>query len=104
MALCEVAYADVLNELFDEAAVLCAQWQRVSERVRGVVRRVILHRDHYAICEGRVKGILHVLVELWETARQSSAEWAAAHGGEREHGMALAQHSSPPSTPPPREY
>ena len=74
MALCEVAYADVLCELFESVAVLRAPWQRVCERVRGVVGRIVLHRDHYHICEARVKGILHVLIELWESARQCGAE------------------------------
>ena len=76
MALCEVAYADVLVELFDEAAVLKSQWQWVSEQIFGVVSRVAQHREHYALCEPRVKEVLFVMIELWETVRQCGVEEA----------------------------
>jgi hypothetical protein len=32
------------------------------------------HRAHYQLCEPHVKAILHVLIELWETARQCGTE------------------------------
>ena len=76
IALCEVAYADVLLELFNESSVLKPQWQFVDEKVYGVVARVAYHRTHYASIENEVKAILHALVEIWETARQCQAEEA----------------------------
>ena len=74
MALCEVAYADVLLELFDETAVLKPCWQFVNEKVYGVVARVAYHRAHYTACVAEVKQLLFVMIEIWETVRQCQAE------------------------------
>ena len=49
MALCEVVYADVLLELFNETSVLKAQWQFIDEKVYGVVGRVSYHSAHYTV-------------------------------------------------------
>ena len=76
MALCEVAYSDVLLELFHETAVLKPQWLFVDEKVYGAVGRVAFHRAHYDVCEPRVKEILYVMIEIWESARQCQPEEA----------------------------
>ena len=76
MALCEVAYTDVLLELFSETVVLKPQWNFVDEKVGGVVEQVALHRAHYAVCEPIVKQVLFVLIEIWETLRQCQVDEA----------------------------
>ncbi len=74
MALAEVVYTDVLVELFSGVAVLRPQWQFLNEKVYGVIGRITSFREHYALCEPGVKEILHVMIEIWETARQCQSE------------------------------
>jgi hypothetical protein len=51
MALCEIAYADALLPLLDEAAVAKSEWGVVDEKLEGIVGQITLHVAHYALCE-----------------------------------------------------
>lgn len=48
IALCEVAYHDVLLPLIDSMAVLRSEWQYVGERVGGILRQVGALDSHTA--------------------------------------------------------
>ena len=74
MALCEVCYADALIPLLDDIVVLHSEWQRVIEKVGGIVSLVVLYRSHYHTCVEHVKYILTVMHEIHEMMAQCQDE------------------------------
>jgi len=88
IALCEVAYHDVLLPLIDSMAVLRSEWQYVGERVGGILRQVCAHRAHHPFLSTHLEEnshphthleeILLALHDLYEMARQCQKEQAIA--------------------------
>lgn len=66
MALCEVAYADVLLPLLDTVVVISAEWQYVDEKVYGIIAKIVSYTVYYNSFTEHFKKILSILFEFYE--------------------------------------
>ena len=78
VAMCEVAYNDVLLPLLDTVCVLHGAWQYVDEKVAGILSQVVTLRRHYAVIKVHVKEVLACVLELYEMMCQCQPEHAIA--------------------------
>jgi hypothetical protein len=75
VALCEVAYADVLMpQCLDTVGVVKSQWGYVDEKVRGLMHEVTALCEHYTTCIPHLKTVVSILFEIYNILRSCHEE------------------------------